>query len=121
MILIEYPTCSTCIKAKKYLKEHSIEFTCRHIVDNPPSIEELEHYLSLSKLPIQKFFNTSGLVYKQENYKDKIKTMSEDEMILALSLNGKLIKRPLLISNNLVLVGFNEEMYSQFIKEHSHE
>lgn len=121
MLFIEYPTCSTCIRAKKFLKSLTSDFTSRHIVNEAPTKEELREWLTLSQLPIQKFFNTSGLVYKQENYKEKLKTMSEDEKLDALSKNGKLIKRPLLVGKQHVLVGYSEEAYKQFIEDEAYE
>lgn len=121
MLFIEYPTCSTCIKAKKFLKSLTSDFTSRHIVNEAPTKEELREWLTLSQLPIQKFFNTSGLVYKQENYKEKLKTMSEDEKLDALLKNGKLIKRPLLVGKQHVLVGYSEEAYKQFIEDEAYE
>lgn len=105
-LFLQYPTCSTCQKAKKWLVENNIDFTNRLIVENNPTIEELKEWIPLSKLPIKKFFNTSGLVYKELNLKDKLANMSEDEQISLLASNGKLVKRPLLITDDIVLVGF---------------
>ena len=100
------PACSTCQKAKKWLTENNIEYTNRLIVEDNPTIEELKAWIPLSGLPVRKFFNTSGLVYKELNLKDKLPTMSEEEQIALLATNGKLVKRPLVVTNNFVLVGF---------------
>ena len=105
-IFLQYPACSTCQKAKKWLTENNIEYTNRLIVEENPTIEELKAWNPLSGLPVRKFFNTSGLVYKELNLKDKLPTMSEEEQIALLATNGKLVKRPLVVTNNFVLVGF---------------
>lgn len=105
-IFLQYPACSTCQKAKKWLTENNIEYTNRLIVEDNPTIEELKAWIPLSGLPARKFFNTSGLVYKELNLKDKLPTMSEEEQIALLATNGKLVKRPLVVTNNFVLVGF---------------
>lgn len=120
MLFIQYPKCSTCIKAKKYLTENHADFIDRNITEDTPTVEELTKWINTSGLPIQKFFNTSGLVYKNNNYKEKLKTMSDDEKIKALSENGMLIKRPLLIHENKVLVGFKETEYATLIEEIKH-
>ena len=106
-IFLQYPACSTCQKAKKWLTENNIEYTNRLIVEDNPTIEELKAWIPLSGLPVRKFFNTSGLVYKELNLKDKLPTMSEEEQIALLATNGKLVKRPLVVTNNFVLVGVN--------------
>ena len=105
-LFLQYPACSTCQKAKKWLIENNIEYTNRLIVEDNPTIEELKAWIPLSGLPVRKFFNTSGLVYKDLNLKDKLPTMSEEEQIALLATNGKLVKRPLVVTNNFVLVGF---------------
>ena len=105
-IFLQYPACSTRQKAKKWLTENNIEYTNRLIVEDNPTIEELKAWIPLSGLPVRKFFNTSGLVYKELNLKDKLPTMSEEEQIALLATNGKLVKRPLVVTNNFVLVGF---------------
>ena len=105
-IFLQYPACSTCQKAKKWLTENNIEYTNRLIVEDNPTIEELKAWIPLSGLPVRKFFNTSGLVYKELNLKDKLPTMSEEEQIALLATNGKLVKRPLVVTINFVLVGF---------------
>ena len=105
-IFLQYPACSTCQKAKKWLTENSIEYTDRLIMEDNPTIEELKAWIPLSGLPVRKFFNTNGLVYKELSLKDKLPTMSEEEQIALLATNGKLVKRPLVVANNFVLVGF---------------
>ena len=109
---IYYPKCSTCVKAKKFLQNNNIEFEERHIVDERPSKEELQQWIKLSGLEIKKFFNTSGKLYKELALKDKIKVMSDEEKIDILASNGMLVKRPILVKNDIVLVGFKEEEYN---------
>ena len=111
MLFIEYPPCSTCKKAKKFLTDHHIAFEARHIVENNPSYEELALWHKQSQLPLKKFFNTSGKLYKEMQLKDKLKDMSEEEQLRLLASNGMLVKRPLLIHENTVFVGFKEENY----------
>ncbi|MDH5161462.1 arsenate reductase family protein [Heyndrickxia oleronia] len=106
-----YPKCGTCRKAKKWLEEHQISFKEVHIVDNPPSREELENLYKKSDLELKKFFNTSGQKYRELGLKDRIPTASEDELLDLLASDGMLIKRPLLTDGNKVTVGFKEEMY----------
>ena len=112
MILICYPKCSTCQKAKKWLEAHEIEYTERHIVDENPTCDELKEWYSRSGLPLKKFFNTSGLLYKEMKLKDKLPMMSEEEQLQLLAANGMLVKRPLLIDGDTVLVGFKEAEWS---------
>ena len=107
--------CSTCKKAEKFLKENNIEFINRNIVEENPSAEELALWMEKSGLEPRKFFNTSGVLYREMNLKDKIKTMSKEEMIEILSTNGMLVKRPLLVMDDKVLVGFKEENYKEII------
>ena len=108
MQFICYPKCSTCQKAKKWLDEQGVEYTERHIVENNPTYDELKEWYTKSGLPLKKFFNTSGLLYKEMNLKDKLPTMSEDEQLKLLATNGMLVKRPLVVKEDLVLVGFKE-------------
>lgn len=115
-LFINYPKCTTCKRAEKFLKENKIEFINRHIVEENPTKEELTKWIDKSGLDIKKFFNTSGMVYREMGLKDKLKDMSKEEMIELLSQNGMLVKRPLLVSNDTVLVGFKEEQYSSLIK-----
>ena len=107
-IFLQYPACSTCQKAKKWLTENNIEYTNRLIVENNPTVEELKAWIPLSGLPVKKFFNTSGLVYKELNLKEKLTTMSEEEQIALLASDGMLVKRPIIVEDNRVLVGFKE-------------
>ena len=113
MLLIWYPKCSTCKKAKQYLEDKNLSFTLRDITLETPSKIELLGYLKNSNKDIRKFFNTSGLKYRELNLKEKLPTMSEEEMLNLLSSDGMLIKRPLLITNNKVLVGFKEKEWSE--------
>ena len=108
MLFICYPKCSTCQKAKKYLEDKSISFDERHIKENNPTLEELKAWYKQSGLPLKKFFNTSGLQYKSLQLKDKLPTMSEDAQLELLASDGMLVKRPLLISDDFVLIGFKE-------------
>ena len=108
MLFLEYPKCSTCRKAKAWLDEHQIPYTDRHIVEENPVVEELKAWHQMSGLPLKKFFNTSGILYKEMNLKDKLPNMSEAEQYELLASNGMLVKRPLLIDNGKVLVGFKE-------------
>lgn len=108
MLFICYPKCSTCQKAQKWLDEHNVEYTKRHIVENNPSYDELKNWYEKSGLQLKKFFNTSGLLYKEMELKNKLPEMSEDEQLKLLSSNGMLVKRPLLVNDNKVLVGFKE-------------
>lgn len=110
-LFVEYPKCTTCQKAKKWLVENEIAFEDRHIVNDTPTADELKRWLELSGLPVKKFFNTSGLLYKSMNLKDKLDEMTLDEKLELLSGNGMLIKRPLVVGENLVLLGFNEEKW----------
>ncbi len=119
ILFIQYPKCTTCIKAKKFLVENNIEFQDRHIVENNPTKEELTLWIDKSGLEIKKFFNTSGKLYKEMNLKDKIKDMSKDEAIELLSTNGMLVKRPILIDRDKVLVGFKEDNYEKFTNKPS--
>ena len=108
MQFICYPKCSTCQKAKKWLEEKGVAFEERHIKDDKPSIEELRAWYKESGLPLKKFFNTSGLLYKELQLKDRLPAMSEEEQITLLATDGMLVKRPLLIGDGFVLVGFKE-------------
>ena len=109
MIFIEYPKCSTCKKAKKWLDDHNIKYEDRHIIDNNPTFDELKEWYHKNNLDIKRFFNTSGMLYKEMNLKDKLPNMNEDEMLEILSTNGMLVKRPLIISNDVILTGFKEK------------
>ena len=108
MLFIWYPKCSTCQKARKWLAEHHIEVEERHIKENNPTPEEIRRWHERSGLPLQKFFNTSGLQYKALQLKDKLPTMSENEQYELLASDGMLVKRPILVGDDLVLVGFKD-------------
>ncbi|WP_167959200.1 arsenate reductase family protein [Anaerosporobacter faecicola] len=116
MLFLEYPKCSTCVKAKKWLIDQNIEFTDRHIVEDNPNYEELKEWYKMSGLPLKKFFNTNGLLYKEMKLKDKLPTMKEEEQLSLLATNGMLVKRPLLVQEGQVLVGFKEAEWSEKMK-----
>lgn len=108
MQFICYPKCSTCQKARKWLEANHLEFTEHHIVEENPSYEELKEWYAESGLPLKKFFNTSGMLYKEMQLKDKLPTMSEEEQLKLLATNGMLVKRPLIVNGNIILTGFKE-------------
>lgn len=108
-LFIEYPRCTTCKKAKKWLEENNITFQQRDIVGNKPSKDELKKWYEKSGLPIKKFFNTSGVLYKEMGLKDKLSDMTEDEQLTLLSTDGKLVKRPIVVNEDFILVGFKED------------
>ena len=112
-LFIEYPKCSTCQKAKKWLEQNNIEFDDRHILENNPTKEELKKWIKQSGYDIKKFFNTSGMKYKELNLKEKLPNMTDDEKIQILSTDGMLVKRPLIITDDLILVGFREKEWEQ--------
>lgn len=116
MIFICYPKCSTCQKAKKWLEENGISFETRHIKEENPSAEELTAWISASGKPIKKFFNTSGLKYKELHIKEKLETLSAEEKIQLLASDGMLVKRPLLIDGETVLVGFRPQEWESLLK-----
>ena len=115
MLFICYPKCTTCIKAKNWLKSNNIDFIERDIKENNPTKDEIIKFHQLSKLDINKLFNTSGLLYKELNLKDKLKKMTLDEKYDLLASNGMLIKRPILVLDDLVLFGFKEELYKNIL------
>lgn len=112
---IEYPKCSTCQKAKKWLEANKIEFIERNIIQQTPSVQELQKWIKISNQDIKKWFNTSGLKYKELNLKEKLLTMSDKEKIELLASDGMLIKRPLLISDKVIMIGFKEENWSEIL------
>lgn len=116
MQFICYPKCSTCQKAKKWLDEHNIQYTERHLAEENPSYDELEDWYKKSGLPLKRFFNTSGLVYRDMQLKDKLPSMSEEEQLKLLSGNGMLVKRPLVVDGETVLVGFKEAEWAERLK-----
>ncbi len=116
MLFIQYPKCSTCQKAKKWLDEHNIKFTERHIVEDNPSYDELKAWYNKSGLPLKRFFNTSGLLYKEMQLKDKLPEMSEEEQLKLLATNGMLVKRPLIVDDDTILVGFQEAEWTEKLR-----
>lgn len=116
MQFICYPKCSTCQKAKKWLDEHNIKYTERHIAEENPSHDELKDWHEKSGLPLKRFFNTSGLVYRDLQLKDKLPSMSEEEQLELLAGNGMLVKRPLVVDGETVLVGFKETEWTERLK-----
>ena len=111
-----YPRCTTCVKAKKWLDDNNIEYDLRDIKLENPTLEELTEWYKKSGLPLKKFFNTSGLLYKSLDLKNKLPQMSEDEMLGLLSTDGMLVKRPILIGEDFVLVGFKEAEWNEKVK-----
>lgn len=116
MLFVYYPRCSTCQKAKKWLDENNLKYTERHIVEDNPSYEDLKDWYSRSGLPLKKFFNTSGLLYKDMKLKDKLSAMSEDEQLKLLASNGMLVKRPVVVDGDIVLLGFKEAEWAEKLK-----
>ena len=116
MLFLEYPKCSTCKKAKKFLDENNISYKDRHIVLNNPTKEELKEWITKSGRDIKTYFNTSGNLYKELNLKDKLNMMNEEEKLELLASNGMLVKRPLLIKDDIILSGFKEELWSELLK-----
>ena len=113
MLFIEYPPCSTCKKAKQWLEEKGVPYTARHIKEQNPSFEELKAWYAMSGLELKKFFNTSGLVYKSLNLKEKLPTMTEEEQLRLLASDGMLVKRPLVIGEDFVLTGFKQAQWEE--------
>ena len=108
MLFVNYPKCSTCKKARKFLEEKGVTFEDRDIKEQNPTVEELKEWIAKSGLPVKKFFNTSGMLYRQMELKDKLPNMSEQEMIELLATDGMLVKRPILVSEDKDLVGFRQ-------------
>lgn len=117
MLLLCYPKCTTCQKAIRWLEDHQVDFTQRHIAEENPTVEELRDWQQKSGLPLKRFFNTSGLVYKELGLKDKLPAMTEEEQLRLLAGNGMLVKRPLAIDGERVLVGFREAEWSAALKK----
>ena len=115
MLVLVYHKCSTCQKALKWLDEHKIFFEERPIIEENPTYEELKEWYEKSGMPLKKFFNTSGMLYKQMNLKDKLPEMSEDEQLKLLATDGMLVKRPIALEGNLVFFGFKEEQYKELL------
>ncbi|MCI8763350.1 MAG: arsenate reductase family protein [Lachnospiraceae bacterium] len=115
MLFIEYPKCSTCKRAKSWLEEHQLPYEDRHIVEMNPTAEELQVWVGRSGLELKRFFNTSGLKYKELGLKDKLPTMTDEEKIALLATDGMLVKRPLAVTEDKVLVGFKEKEWEALL------
>ena len=115
MIILHYPKCTTCKKAIKYLKDNNIKFTERDIVKDNPKQEELKKWIRQSGIDIKKFFNTSGMKYREMNLKERLKQLTDEEKINILSKDGMLVKRPLLITEDKILVGFKEKEWKELL------
>lgn len=111
MLFVNYPKCSTCQKAKKWLEANEISYTDRNIKEEHPTETELKEWIKISGLPIKRFFNTSGMLYRDLGLKEKLPQMTEEEQIQLLASDGMLVKRPLLVNGETVLVGFKEEQW----------
>ena len=116
MLVLVYRKCSTCLKALKWLEDNNIDFEERPIKEENPTYEELKSWYQMSGLPLKKFFNTSGLIYKDLGLKDKLPTMSEEEQLQLLATNGMLVKRPLVGGEDFVLTGFKEKEWAERMK-----
>ena len=117
ILFIQYPPCTTCQKAKKWLDGKGIAYTDRHIKEQNPSYEELAVWYHRSGLPLKKFFNTSGLLYKSLNLKDKLPTMTQEEQLRLLATDGMLVKRPILVTEKGILTGFKEADWEKLLSE----
>lgn len=117
VLFIEYPKCTTCRKAKKWLETNGISFEDRHIVENNPTKDELREWIARSGLPMKKFFNTSGMLYRQMGLKDRLPLMSEEEQLEVLASDGMIVKRPLVVGKDFVLVGFGEKEWEQRLND----
>lgn len=115
MLFICYPKCTTCQKAKKWLDEHSRSYEERHIANENPSYEELKEWYEKSGLPLKRFFNTSGILYKEMELKNKLPEMGEEEQLRLLATNGMLVKRPILVEGDKVLVGFKQKEWDELL------
>lgn len=113
MLFIEYPKCTTCKKAKKWLDDHCIRYTDRHIKEENPTADELKTWHAKSGLPLKRFFNTSGVLYKEMHLKEKLPEMSEEEQFQLLATDGMLVKRPIIVTENKVLTGFKEKEWEE--------
>ena len=117
MIFLCYPKCTTCQKAQKWLDAKGIPYEARHIKEQNPTEDELRQWYQTSGLPLKKFFNTSGLIYKEKRLKEKLPLLSEDEMLALLAEDGMLVKRPMLIGDDFVLVGFKEAEWEKMLEK----
>ena len=113
MLFVEYPKCSTCKKAKKWLDDHELAYTDRHIVEDNPTADELRDWHGRSGLPLRRFFNTSGMLYREMELSKKLPDMTEDQMYDLLATNGMLVKRPVLVDGDTILVGFREKEWEE--------
>ena len=113
MLFVHYPRCSTCKKAKKWLEENNLEFDEKDIVEDNPTFEELKEWYEKSELPLKRFFNTSGMKYRELKLKDKLPDMSEDEQLELLATDGMLVKRPIIVSDDVVLTGFKVKEWEE--------
>ena len=113
VLFVEYPKCTTCKKSKKWLDENQVSYTDRHIAEENPTKEELQQWHQKSGLPLKRFFNTSGMIYREQGLKDKIPTMTEEAQYELLSTNGMLVKRPIVVGEDFVLVGFKEKEWEE--------
>ncbi len=113
ILFVEYPKCTTCQKAKKWLDDNGIDYIDRHIKEENPTYDELREWYAKSGLPLKKFFNTSGLLYKSMELKDKLPAMTEDEQLHLLASDGMLVKRPIVVADNLILTGFKPQEWEQ--------
>ena len=113
MLFIEYPKCTTCKKAKKWLDDHGLQYTGRHIKEENPTADELKTWHAKSGLPLKRFFNTSGVLYKEMHIKDKLPEMSEEEQFQLLATDGMLVKRPIIVTEDKVLTGFKEKEWEE--------
>ena len=116
MLFVEYPKCTTCKKAKKFLDENSVLYEDRNIKEENPTVEELKKWHEISGLPLKRFFNTSGLLYKEMKLKDRLSEMSDEEKYELLATDGMLVKRPILVTDSTVFVGFKEEAWKAVVK-----
>lgn len=116
ILFIQYPKCSTCRKAAKWLEENNIDANSRDITKENPTKSELSVWIKRSTLPIARFFNTSGRIYKDNNLKEKVRTATDDELLDILASDGMVVKRPIIVADDFVLVGFNEEEWSKKLK-----
>jgi len=113
MLFVQYPKCSTCRKAQKWLDEHNIEYESRHIIEDNPQADEIREWYGQSDLPLKRFFNTSGMKYRELKLKDKLPDMSEEEQFELLATDGMLVKRPIIVGNDFVLTGFKVKEWEE--------
>ena len=113
MLFVQYPKCSTCRKAQKWLDEHNIEYESRHIIEDNPQADEIKEWYTQSDLPLKRFFNTSGMKYRELKLKDKLQDMSEEEQFVLLATDGMLVKRPIIVGDDFVLTGFKVKEWEE--------